>query len=114
MTWIRILSLIALAVASALDHSVASAASSGKVIIAQGVDPSTLDPMNHQESPAANVCRNIFDTLLERDQDLKIQPMLARELPRLKMKATDQQQHDWGSCDPGIPGEAVPATQGNL
>src|SRR5207245_3945181 len=56
---------------------------SGKITIAQGVDPSTLDPMNHQESPAGNVCRNMFDTLLERDLDLKIQLMLARELPRL-------------------------------
>ena len=83
MIWMRAVSLIALAVASALDPSLASAGPSGKITIAQGVDPSTLDPMNHQESPAGNVCRNLFDTLLERDQELKIQPMLARELPRL-------------------------------
>src|SRR2546427_16587 len=83
MIWMRALPLIALAVASALDPSLASAGPSGKITIAQGVDPSTLDPMNHQESPAGNVCRNLFDTLLERDQELKIQPMLARELPRL-------------------------------
>src|SRR5437660_3926978 len=83
MIWMRAGSLIALAVASALDPSLASAGPSGKITIAQGVDPSTLDPMNHQESPAGNVCRNLFDTLLERDQELKIQPMLARELPRL-------------------------------
>ena len=55
----------------------------GKVVIAQGVDPTTLDPMNHQESPAGNVCPNIFDTLLERDLDLKMQPALAREMPKL-------------------------------
>jgi hypothetical protein len=30
----------------------APAASQGKVVIAQGVDPTTLDPMNHQETPA--------------------------------------------------------------
>ncbi len=83
MIWMRAVPLIALAVASALDPSLASAGPSGKITIAQGVDPSTLDPMNHQESPAGNVCRNLFDTLLERDQELKIQPMLARELPRL-------------------------------
>src|SRR5207244_2775646 len=83
MIWMRALPLIALAVASALDPSLAAAGPSGKITIAQGVDPSTLDPMNHQESPAGNVCRNMFDTLLERDQELKIQPMLARELPRL-------------------------------
>lgn len=53
------------------------AAPQGKVIIAQGVDPTTLDPMNHLETPVANVAVNIFDTLLERDQDLNIVPLLA-------------------------------------
>src|SRR5262245_59023678 len=59
------------------------AAPQGKIVIAQGVDPTTLDPMNHQETPAGNVCRNMFDTLLERDADLKMQPALAREMPKL-------------------------------
>ena len=48
MIWMRAAALIALAVASALDPSLASAGPSGKITIAQGVDPSTLDPMNHQ------------------------------------------------------------------
>jgi peptide/nickel transport system substrate-binding protein len=52
------------------------------------VDPTTLDPMNHQESPAGNVARNIFDSLLERDQDLKIQPLLAAEMPKLVAPTT--------------------------
>ena len=34
----------------------------GHVVVAQGVDPTTLDPMNHQESPAANLAVNMFDT----------------------------------------------------
>lgn len=51
--------------------------------MAQGVDPTTLDPMNHQETPAANLARNMFDTLLERDENLVIQPTLAVALPRL-------------------------------
>ena len=51
--------------------------------MAQGVDPTTLDPMNHQETPAANLARNMFDTLLERDENLVIQPALAVALPRL-------------------------------
>jgi peptide/nickel transport system substrate-binding protein len=63
--------------------SPAWAAPTGTVVVAQGVDPTTLDPMNHQETPAANLARNIFDTLLERDQELKIQPALAVELPKL-------------------------------
>jgi peptide/nickel transport system substrate-binding protein len=49
----------------------------GTVVVAQGVDPTTLDPQNHQETPAANLAVNIFDTLLERDQELKIVPGLA-------------------------------------
>ncbi len=46
-------------------------------VIAQGVDPTTLDPQNHYETPAFNVCLNIFDTLLQRSADMKIEPLLA-------------------------------------
>ncbi len=46
------------------------AAPSGKVVVAQGVDPTTLDPHNHEETPAYNVLLNLFDTLLIRDKDL--------------------------------------------
>src|SRR5499433_3900228 len=64
------------------------AASPGTVVVAQGVDPTTLDPMNHQETPAANLARNIFDTLLERDQELQIQPALAVAMPKLVAPTT--------------------------
>ncbi len=47
------------------------------LVIAQGVDPTTLDPMNHMETPAFNVCLNLYDTLLQRSPDLKIEPLLA-------------------------------------
>src|SRR5882762_7869896 len=60
----------------------AGAAPAGKVIIAQGVDPTTLDMANQSESPASNVGRHIFDTLYERDQNLKIVPNLAVEMPK--------------------------------
>jgi len=60
----------------------AVAGPSGKVVIAQGVDPSTLDVMNQQETPASNLGINIFDTLVERDQALKIVPSLAAEIPK--------------------------------
>ena len=56
--------------------SAAHAAPAGTVVVAQGVDPTTLDPQNHQETPAANVVANIFDGLLERDQNLKLVPLL--------------------------------------
>ncbi len=59
------------------------AAPEGKVVIAQGVDPSTLDTMNQQETPASVVATHIFDTLVERDQNLKVVPALAAELPKL-------------------------------
>ncbi|OGK85095.1 MAG: hypothetical protein A2X52_12960 [Candidatus Rokubacteria bacterium GWC2_70_16] len=53
------------------------AAPQGKIVIAQGVDPTTLDPQWHEETPAYNVLLNIYDTLLFRDKDLKIIPWLA-------------------------------------
>jgi peptide/nickel transport system substrate-binding protein len=59
------------------------AAPQGKVVIAQGVDPTTLDTMNQQETPASVVAAHIFDTLVERDQNLKVVPALAAELPKL-------------------------------
>jgi peptide/nickel transport system substrate-binding protein len=55
----------------------ATAAPEGKIVIAQGVDPTTLDPQWHEETPAYNVLLNIYDTLLFRDRDLKIIPWLA-------------------------------------
>ena len=61
----------------------AAAAPSGKIVIAQGVDPTTLDVMNQQETPASNLGVNLFDTLVERDASLKIVPALAAELPKL-------------------------------
>ena len=77
MTTILVL-LLALAMPLA-----AFAAPAGKVVIAQGVDPSTLDMANQSETPASNVGRHIFDTLYERDQNLKIVPALAADLPKL-------------------------------
>src|SRR5213592_28353 len=66
----------------------ASAAPEGKVVLAQGVDPSTLDMMNQSETPASNVGRHIFDTLVDRDANLKVQPALAAELPKLVAPTT--------------------------
>jgi peptide/nickel transport system substrate-binding protein len=65
-----------------------AAAPQGTVTIAQGVDPTTLDPMNHQETPAGNLARNLFDTLLERDGNLALRLALAAELPKLVAPTT--------------------------
>src|SRR6185436_4407076 len=66
----------------------AAAAPAGKVVIAQGVDPTTLDMMNQQEQPASNVGAQMFEALLERDQSLKLVPALAAEMPRLVAPTT--------------------------
>src|ERR1700737_1246281 len=76
--------LIALLVAPGLSW----AAPESKVVIAQGVDPTTLDTMNQQETPASVVTGHIFDGLVERDNNLKIIPALASELPKLVAPAT--------------------------
>ncbi len=47
------------------------------LVIVQGVDPTTMDPQNHMETPAWNVHLQMFDTLLMRDADIKIKPLLA-------------------------------------
>src|SRR2546422_786689 len=72
---------LALAIATSATD-LASAAPDGKIVIAQGTDPSTLDMTNHQETPAANVGAQIFETLVERDENLQPVPGLAAELPR--------------------------------
>ena len=52
----------------------AVAAPAGKVVIAQGVDPTTLDMMNQSEQPASNVGAQMFDMLVARDQSLALVP----------------------------------------
>ena len=53
------------------------AAPQGQIVVAQGVDPTTLDPHWHEETPAYNVLLNMYDTLLFRDKNLNIIPWLA-------------------------------------
>src|SRR6056297_1760340 len=47
--------------------------------ILQGVDATTLDPNMHSESPTANVDRQIFNSLLDQNDDMEIVPSLASE-----------------------------------
>src|SRR5215813_11856965 len=78
MSCLRWLVLLAIAVSmTALSPSKVRAATPATVIIAQGVDPTTLDPMNHQEAPATVLANNLFDGLIERDADLNLVPLLA-------------------------------------
>jgi peptide/nickel transport system substrate-binding protein len=78
----------ALVVALLVVPGLAWAAPEGRVVIAQGVDPTTLDMMNQSEQPASNVGAQMFESLLERDQSLKLVPALAAEMPRLVAPTT--------------------------
>jgi len=75
MARLRILFVIVAALLLSFNFSYG--ADKDTIVIAQGVDPTTLDPHNHFESPAYNVCANIFDTLLHRNDQAKIEPLLA-------------------------------------
>ena len=48
-----------------------------RIVVAQGVEPTRLDPDMHRENPSNNVILHIYDALIERDWDEIIQPDLA-------------------------------------
>ena len=48
-----------------------------RIVVAQGVEPTRLDPDMHRENPSNNVILHIYDALIERDWDAIIQPDLA-------------------------------------
>src|SRR5215471_17741101 len=83
MARIRLCAALAVALIVLAAPVPGAGASEGKVVIAQGVDPSTLDAMNQQETPASVVAAHLYDTLVERDQNLKLVPGLAAEMPKL-------------------------------
>jgi peptide/nickel transport system substrate-binding protein len=62
---------------SAWSAVAAGATTRGQIVIAQGVSPTTLDPHMHDGTPTHNVLLNVYDTLLFRDQDLRLMPWLA-------------------------------------
>jgi peptide/nickel transport system substrate-binding protein len=54
-----------------------SADAKTRVVVAQGVEPTRLDPDMHRENTSNNVILNIYDALVERDAQEKIVPDLA-------------------------------------
>lgn len=56
---------------------VQSADAKTRVVIAQGVDPTSMDPDMHRETPTDNVLVHIYDPLVQRNNDAKIVPCLA-------------------------------------
>src|SRR5882724_10622577 len=78
MPWLRLFVLIIVAGLSSPEATPrAWGAAASTVLVAQGVDPTTLDPMNHQEAPATVLANNLFDGLIERNPDLNLAPLLA-------------------------------------
>jgi peptide/nickel transport system substrate-binding protein len=83
MIWTGFCAALAAALVALAAPAAGWAAPAGKVVIAQGVDPTSLDAMNQQETPASVIAEHIYNKLVERDQSLKIVPALAAELPKL-------------------------------
>ena len=74
------LGLFAIALAATGLPSLAGAAPEGQIIIAQGADPTTLDPHMHAENFTFAVVHNVFDHLVRRtvkDGQLAHEPGLA-------------------------------------
>jgi peptide/nickel transport system substrate-binding protein len=56
-----------------------SASIPARAVVAQGVDPTTMDPQNQRETTTVNVLRHLYDPLLDRDaaDPTKFNPVLA-------------------------------------
>jgi peptide/nickel transport system substrate-binding protein len=67
-----VVALVALALAP-----VAGSAQSGQLSVGLAAEPSTLDPHLAGEIPAHNIARNVYDTLLVRDESMRLAPSLA-------------------------------------
>lgn len=61
----------------ALALMLGGAALAQTLTIAQGVDATTLDPNDQEDTPTQNIVANIFDPLLWRAADGAIEPWLA-------------------------------------
>jgi peptide/nickel transport system substrate-binding protein len=65
------------ATTTAAAATTSAGASLDRVVIVQGTEPDTLDPQNHNFTTSFNVLNNIYDSLVEFDRNVKIQPRLA-------------------------------------
>ncbi|MGI5838792.1 MAG: ABC transporter substrate-binding protein [bacterium] len=78
----RAAALLIVALALAGCGNAAPPAKDG-IVIAQGVDATTLDPHMHNETTTTNVTAQIFDRLLVRDEAMELQPQLALSVTAL-------------------------------
>lgn len=63
-----------------------SAGPQGQIVIAQGIDPDTLDPHLTSSSAVWSITLNIYDTLQTRDKDGKLRPGLATSIKNIDPK----------------------------
>ncbi|MBD5655613.1 MAG: hypothetical protein IAI50_10620 [Candidatus Eremiobacteraeota bacterium] len=59
------------------------AAADATIVISQGVDPVTMDPLKRTITPTTNAQLQMFDTLLRHDRDGRLQPRLATSYKRI-------------------------------
>ncbi|MDP8921373.1 MAG: ABC transporter substrate-binding protein [Chloroflexota bacterium] len=64
----------------------AAVAPSGTLTVAQGIDPDTLDPVITSSSAVYSITLNIYDTLLTRNKEGKLEPGLATSYQSLDEK----------------------------
>jgi peptide/nickel transport system substrate-binding protein len=95
-SWARLIAFAAVSVVAALalsacggddDEATATGTTStteqasipARAVVAQGVDPTTMDPQNQRETTTVNVLRHLYDPLLDRDgaDPKKFNPVLA-------------------------------------
>jgi len=68
--------LVVILVFAAISFSLTVAQDEG-IVIAQGGDAASLDPQLQNDSRSKAILNNVFDTLLYRNLDLELEPMLA-------------------------------------
>ncbi|OWZ85011.1 glutathione ABC transporter substrate-binding protein [Natranaerobius trueperi] len=49
------------------------------LIVAQGADAPTLDPQAENDQPSSRITEQIFETLLDQDENMEVQPGLAKD-----------------------------------
>ena len=68
---------------AAVRGGLPAVAADSTVVISQGVDPVTMDPLKRTITPTTNAQLNMFDTLLRHDADGKLGPWLAVSYKRV-------------------------------
>ena len=73
-----------------------SNASGGKAVVVQGVDPTTMDPLQQRETTTVNVLQHFYDPLIDRDaQDpKKFNPVLATSWKQVTPTTLRFELHD--------------------